>query len=132
MGALGQMLNQTEETVLQVQELDSAARTKLDSVISDTRKLEGTVQELLAQVEFMKNSDIRGESPLGPPPEGGATSVPVAPPTCSFSLLQGRRTASQSTSCSPGPLALTPTPPPWTPAAPWRPPETYGSWQRTK
>eukprot|EP00066_Takifugu_rubripes_P004440 XP_003967822.1 PREDICTED: laminin subunit beta-1 [Takifugu rubripes] len=60
MGALSQMLNQTEQTVLQVEELDSTARTKLDSVISDTRKLEGTVQELLDQVEFMKNSDIRG------------------------------------------------------------------------
>lgn len=56
------MLNQTEETVLQVEDLDSTARTKLDFVTSDTQKLERTVQELLDQVEFMKNSDIRGEN----------------------------------------------------------------------
>lgn len=62
MGALSQMLNQTEQTVLQVDNLDSTAQTKLDSVMSDTQKLEQTVQELLDQVEFMKNSDIRGEA----------------------------------------------------------------------
>lgn len=56
------MLNQTEQTVLQVQDLDSAARDKLDFVRSDAQKLERTVQELLDQVEFMKNSDIRGEA----------------------------------------------------------------------
>lgn len=61
MGALSQRLNQTEQTVLQVDDLDSTARAKLDSVVSDTQKLERTVQELLDQVEFMKNSDIRGE-----------------------------------------------------------------------
>lgn len=61
MGALNQMLNQTEQTLVQVEDLDSAAQTKLDSVTSDTQKLERTVQELLDQVEFMKNSDIRGE-----------------------------------------------------------------------
>lgn len=57
------MLNQTEQSVLQVQVLDSEARAKLDFVRSDTQKLERTVQELLDQVEFMKNSDIRGEAP---------------------------------------------------------------------
>lgn len=56
------MLNQTEDTVLQVEDLDSTARTKLDFVTSDTQKLERTVQELLDQVEFMKNSDIRGQN----------------------------------------------------------------------
>lgn len=61
MGALSRMLNQTEQTLVQVEDLDSAAQTKLDSVTSDTQKLERTVQELLDQVEFMKNSDIRGE-----------------------------------------------------------------------
>lgn len=62
MGALSQTLNQTEQTVLQVGDLDSAAGTKLDSVVSEAQKLEGTVRELLDQVEFMKNSDIRGEA----------------------------------------------------------------------
>lgn len=86
MGALSQTLNQTEQTVLQVEELDSTARTKLDSVISDTRKLEGTVQELLDQVEFMKNSDIRGENHTGCPLRAGVTSVPVGPSSYSSSL----------------------------------------------
>lgn len=122
MGALSQMLNQTEQTVLQVEELDSTARTKLDSVMSDTRKLEGTVQELLDQVEFMKNSDIRGESPVRCPPVAGFRSAPFLLSGYSFSLLQGRRTALPSTSCSPRRLELMRTPPRWTPAAPWRPP----------
>lgn len=66
MGALSQMLNQTEQTLVQVEDLDSAAQTKLDYVTSDTQKLERTVQELLDQVEFMKNSDIRGERSITP------------------------------------------------------------------
>lgn len=61
MGALSQMLNQTEQTLVQVEDLESAAQNKLDSLTSDTQKLERTVQELLDQVEFIKNSDIRGE-----------------------------------------------------------------------
>uniref|UniRef100_A0A7N9AYV8 Laminin, beta 1a n=1 Tax=Mastacembelus armatus TaxID=205130 RepID=A0A7N9AYV8_9TELE len=59
-GALSQMLNHTEETLGQVEDQDSAAESKLDSVTSDAQKLERTVQELLDQVEFIKNSDIRG------------------------------------------------------------------------
>ncbi len=61
MAALSQMLNHTEQTLLQVEDANSAAQTKLDSVMSDAQKLERTVQELLDQVEFIKNSDIRGE-----------------------------------------------------------------------
>lgn len=61
MGALSHMLNLTEQTLLQVEDQDSAAETKLDSVMSDAQKLERTVQELLDQVEFIKNSDIRGK-----------------------------------------------------------------------
>lgn len=61
MGALSRMLNQTEQTLVQVEDLDSAAETKLNSVTLDAQKLEQTVQELLDQVEFVKNSDIRGE-----------------------------------------------------------------------
>lgn len=61
MGALSHTLNLTEQTLVQVEDLDSAAGTKLDSVMSEAQKLEGTVQELLDQVEFIKNSDIRGK-----------------------------------------------------------------------
>uniref|UniRef100_A0AAQ5Z8U5 Laminin, beta 1a n=1 Tax=Amphiprion ocellaris TaxID=80972 RepID=A0AAQ5Z8U5_AMPOC len=53
-------LNHTERMVVQLKEQDAAAETKLDSVTSDAQKLERTVQELLDQVEFIKNSDIRG------------------------------------------------------------------------
>ncbi|XP_045893729.1 laminin subunit beta-1a [Micropterus dolomieu] len=60
MGALTQMLNHTEQTLVQVEDSDSDADTKLDSVTSDAQKLERTVQELLDQVEFIKNSDVRG------------------------------------------------------------------------
>ncbi|KAG7233023.1 hypothetical protein INR49_007538 [Caranx melampygus] len=60
MTALSQVLNYTEQTLVPVQDQDSGAQTKLDSVTSDAQKLERTVQELLDQVEFMKNSDIRG------------------------------------------------------------------------
>ncbi|XP_070687633.1 laminin subunit beta-1a [Pempheris klunzingeri] len=60
MGTLSLMLNHTEETLAQVEDSDAAAEAKLDSVISDSQKLERTVKELLDQVEFIKNSDIRG------------------------------------------------------------------------
>ncbi|KAM9854867.1 laminin subunit beta-1a [Aulostomus maculatus] len=60
MSVLSKALNHTEQTVAQVQEGDSSVDHKLDSVIADAQKLERTVQELLVQVEFMKNSDIRG------------------------------------------------------------------------
>ncbi|KAM7003159.1 laminin subunit beta-1-like isoform 1-T1 [Tautogolabrus adspersus] len=59
-GALSQMLNHTEQTLVQLEDLDLTAEGKLDSVILDSQKLERTVQELLDQVEFIKNSDIRG------------------------------------------------------------------------
>lgn len=136
MGALSQTLNQTEQTVLQVSDLDSTARTKLDSVASDTQKLERTVRELLDQVEFMKNSDVRGERRLRCPLLGGSISVAVI-----FSSLaaesdllcfQGRQTASPSTSCSRRRLKPEPTPPPRTPAAPWKPPATSGDSQKTE
>lgn len=62
MRTLSQTVNYTQQTLIQVEDLDSAAETKLDSVVSETQKLEQTVQELLDQVEFIKNSDIRGKS----------------------------------------------------------------------
>lgn len=64
LGELSQMLNQTEQTLVQSRDSDSAAQTKLDSLTSDSQKLERTVQELLDQVEFIKNSDIRGKNLL--------------------------------------------------------------------
>lgn len=62
MGTLSQMLNHTERTLVQVEDQDSVVETKLDSVMSDAQKLERTVKELMDQVEFIKNSDIRGET----------------------------------------------------------------------
>ncbi|XP_041851949.1 laminin subunit beta-1a [Melanotaenia boesemani] len=62
MGTLSQTLNHTEETLTLVDNQNSATETKLDSVASDSQKLERTVKELLDQVEFIKNSDIRGAS----------------------------------------------------------------------
>lgn len=121
MGELSQRLNQTEETVLQVEDLDSTARTKLDFVTSDTQKLERTVQELLDQVEFMKNSDIRGENHIRCPLWAGFISGCYVPSSLdlnhAFSLFQGRQTASQSTSCSPRLPKLMQMPPLLTPAA---------------
>lgn len=61
MGTLSQALNHTEDTLAEVEDQDSAAETKLESVTSEAQKLERTVQELLDQVEFIKNSDIRGK-----------------------------------------------------------------------
>lgn len=61
MAALSQTMNNTEETLDLVAEQDSGIKTQLDSVTSDAQKLERTVQELLDQVEFIKNSNIRGK-----------------------------------------------------------------------
>ncbi|CAK6979141.1 laminin subunit beta-1a [Scomber scombrus] len=60
MGALNQALNHTEQNLVQVQEGDGRVGLKLDSVSADAQKLERTVQDLLNQVEVIKNSDIRG------------------------------------------------------------------------
>lgn len=55
------MLNHTEQTLVQVEDQDSTAETKMNYLMSDAQKLERTVQELLDQVELIKNSDIRGK-----------------------------------------------------------------------
>lgn len=76
MGGITHTLNLTEQTIVQVENQDSAAESKLHSIMSDSEKLERTVQELLDQVEFIKNSDIRGKgrpSLLSP----GFRTVPV-------------------------------------------------------
>lgn len=78
MGALTQMLNHTEQTLVQVEDSDSDADTKLDSVTSDAQKLERTVQELLDQVEFIKNSDVRGERSQRSGWGGGLHSGPLS------------------------------------------------------
>lgn len=65
MGTLSQSLNHTEQTLVEMERQDAAAETRLDSVASDAQKLERTVQELLEQVEFIKNSDIRGKDVRG-------------------------------------------------------------------
>ncbi|XP_075994325.1 laminin subunit beta-1a [Genypterus blacodes] len=60
MSDLGRKLNQSEEALAQVAAEDGIAHTKLDTVRDDAQKLERTVKEVLDQVEFIKNSDIRG------------------------------------------------------------------------
>ncbi|XP_037552178.1 laminin subunit beta-1 [Nematolebias whitei] len=60
MAALTLTLNNTEETLVVADKQDSAVKTKMDSMTSDAQKLERTIKELLDQVEFIKNSDIRG------------------------------------------------------------------------
>lgn len=87
MRELSQMLNHTEQTLVQAQDLDSAAQTKLDSLTSDSQKLERTVQELLDQVEFIKNSDIRGEDLLCRPLWAAPNTVP--PVRLTVDLLVG-------------------------------------------
>lgn len=77
-GELSQALNQTEQALVQAKDSDSAAQTKLDSLTSDSQKLERTVQELLDQVEFIKNSDIRGEDLLCRPLEAVLWSQSVS------------------------------------------------------
>ncbi|KAF7666897.1 hypothetical protein LDENG_00088510 [Lucifuga dentata] len=53
-------LNQSEQTLLQVEADDSSTDAKVEALRDDAQKLERTVQDLLDQVEFIKNSDIRG------------------------------------------------------------------------
>lgn len=55
------MLNSTEEKLVQLEDAAAAADTKLGPLTADAQKLERTVKELLDQVEFIKNSDIRGK-----------------------------------------------------------------------
>uniref|UniRef100_A0A3B4B3A7 Laminin subunit beta-1 n=1 Tax=Periophthalmus magnuspinnatus TaxID=409849 RepID=A0A3B4B3A7_9GOBI len=59
-GSLTESLNSTEQALVQTSDQDQEVQSRLDSVSSDSHKLERTVQELLDQVEFIKNSDVRG------------------------------------------------------------------------
>lgn len=63
MAELSEKLNQTEEFLDQVRVEDNSTNSKLDALRDDAQKLQRTVQELLDQVEFIKNSDIRGRNP---------------------------------------------------------------------
>uniref|UniRef100_A0A8C6NUH4 Laminin subunit beta 1 n=1 Tax=Nothobranchius furzeri TaxID=105023 RepID=A0A8C6NUH4_NOTFU len=57
---LQQTLDNTEETLFLADKQNSDIKNKLQLVTSDAQKLEQTVQELLDQVELIKNSNIRG------------------------------------------------------------------------
>ena len=63
MAEMSRKLNQTEETLAQLTVDDNSTDTKLDSLKEDAQKLERTVKELMEQVEFIKNSDVRGWQP---------------------------------------------------------------------
>ncbi|XP_071199684.1 laminin subunit beta-1-like [Salvelinus alpinus] len=60
MEKMSNKLNLTEEALAQVSSDDNSTNTKLDSLKEDTQKLDRTVKDLLDQVEFIKNTDIRG------------------------------------------------------------------------
>ncbi|KAG7456038.1 hypothetical protein MATL_G00247520 [Megalops atlanticus] len=53
-------LNVTEDTLSQISGDDNSTDAKLDSLKEDAEKLDKTIKELLDQVEFVKNSDVRG------------------------------------------------------------------------
>ena len=61
MAELGERLNQTEDSLALVKAEDNSTNSKLDALRDDAQKLQRTVQDLLDQVEFIKNSDIRGK-----------------------------------------------------------------------
>jgi len=67
MAELSEKLNQTEEFLDLVRSEDNGTNSKLDPLQDDAQKLQRTVQELLDQVEFIKNSDIRGKNRLYSP-----------------------------------------------------------------
>ncbi|XP_061825613.1 laminin subunit beta-1a [Nerophis lumbriciformis] len=60
MEALSRSLNDTEKTLIDVQQEDDAMDNKLKMLTAHAQKLEQTVQDILEQAEFIKNSDIRG------------------------------------------------------------------------
>uniref|UniRef100_A0A4W4F2Y4 Laminin subunit beta-2 n=1 Tax=Electrophorus electricus TaxID=8005 RepID=A0A4W4F2Y4_ELEEL len=62
MGELNDKLNQTEELMSQISADSNSTETKLEAFSEETQKLQRTVKELQNQVEFMKNSDVRGAS----------------------------------------------------------------------
>lgn len=59
MAGMNEKLNQTEELLSQISE--NSTDSKLDALSEEAQKLQRTVKDLQDQVEFMKNSDVRGE-----------------------------------------------------------------------
>ncbi|KAL2093323.1 hypothetical protein ACEWY4_010635 [Coilia grayii] len=53
-------LNLTEEALSRASQEGNVTDTKLEALREDAQKLERTAKELLEQVEFVKNSDVRG------------------------------------------------------------------------
>lgn len=56
---MNEKLNQTEELLSQISE--NSTDSKLEALSEEAQKLQRTVKDLQDQVEFMKNSDVRGE-----------------------------------------------------------------------
>lgn len=61
MAKMNTNLNLTEETLSEISSDNNSTDTKLNSLKEEAQKLEQTVKDLQEQVEFVKNSDIRGE-----------------------------------------------------------------------
>ncbi|XP_030221443.1 laminin subunit beta-1a isoform X1 [Gadus morhua] len=103
MAELGEKLNQTEESLALVKAEDNSTNSKLDALRDDAQKLQRTVQDLLDQVEFIKNSDIRGatdsvtkyyKQSLAAEARANASTVDAGSPTESSATLR-RATESQ-------------------------------------
>ncbi|KAJ8269151.1 hypothetical protein COCON_G00117580 [Conger conger] len=60
MAEMTNKLNDTEDILNQISGDDNSTDTKLDSLNEDAQKLDRTIKELQDQVEFVKNSDVRG------------------------------------------------------------------------
>uniref|UniRef100_A0AAV2KX32 Laminin EGF-like domain-containing protein n=1 Tax=Knipowitschia caucasica TaxID=637954 RepID=A0AAV2KX32_KNICA len=60
MQSLTETLNSTEAALMPTSEEEQEVHSRLDSLNSDSNKLQRTVEELLQQVEIIRNSDIRG------------------------------------------------------------------------
>lgn len=61
MAEMTNKLNATEDTLSQISGDDNSTDTKLDSLNDDARNLDKMIKELRDQVEFVKNSDVRGK-----------------------------------------------------------------------
>lgn len=59
MAEMNEKLNQTEELLSQIS--DNSTDSKLEALSDEAQKLQRTVKDLQDQVEFMKNSDVRGK-----------------------------------------------------------------------
>lgn len=61
MAEMNKNLNLTEESLSEISADNNSTYTKLNSLKEEADKLKQTVKDLQEQVEFVKNSDIRGE-----------------------------------------------------------------------